>query len=253
MQKIHNFFSMLNFSGVITSVFNLFTDGGGPSTEEVIKDEFRKQKKFIEEQFSKQETVMKTLLTQTELESVKAKALGVMDALLSRFEFISAYEGLGECLKDDAIAQITARVEFFMDQSDAYSVKHTFDAICPKVLADERGLDSQKLCGFLLYTFLIIEEKRREMLTIMISMLSTTEEFSELNYGYLEVQSHQEKELKKWVDDTLNVENTYCGLFVYHSNFIWEGNQKEKIKDLIDHLAPLVQLQGAKCARTGKR
>ena len=238
-------------TGIVTSVFNLFTDGGGPTTEEVIQEEFRKQKKFIEEQFAKQETVMKTLLTQTELESVKAKALGVMDALLSRFEFISAYEGLGSCLKDDAISQITERVEYFMDQSDAYSVKHTFDAICPKVLADEKALESQKLCGFLIYTFLVIEEKRREMLTIMISMLSTTEEFNELNYGYYNVQAHQEKALKKWIEDTLNVEQTYCGLFVYHAKSIWEGSQQEKIKEIIDHLAPLVQLQASKCARTG--
>ena len=31
-------------TGVVSSIFNMFTGGGGPSTEEVLKDEFKKQR-----------------------------------------------------------------------------------------------------------------------------------------------------------------------------------------------------------------
>ena len=65
-------------SGGITSLFGMFFGGGGPSTEEVMKDEFKKQKKFIEEQFKKQEKLMNTLFTKTQVENVKSRALGVL-------------------------------------------------------------------------------------------------------------------------------------------------------------------------------
>ena len=226
----------------------MFFGGGGPSTEEVIQEEFKKQRKFIEEQFSKQEKFIEKLITKTELENVKARALGVLDALQSRYEFIASYEGLGTCLKENVVAEITQRVEYFMDQSDAFAVKHTFDAICPTVLADEKALESQKVCGFLLYTYLVIEEKRREILTVMTSLLSTTEEFDELNYGYFNVQDHQDKALKRWATKVLDVTRTYCGLFVYHAKDIWRGLDLEKMKSMIDKLAPSVKEQAKNCA-----
>ena len=34
-------------TGLVSSIFNLFTGGGGPSTEEVIKEEFKKQKVYF--------------------------------------------------------------------------------------------------------------------------------------------------------------------------------------------------------------
>ena len=239
-------------TGVVTSIFNMFNGGGGPTVQQVIQDEFKKQKKFIEEEFNKQEKFMKELMTETELESIKAKALGVMDAILSRYEFIAAYEGIGTCLKDEAIAEITARVEYFMDQSDAFAVKHTFDTICPSVLADEKELKSQKVCGFLLYTYLVIEEKRREMLTVMTSMLSVTEEFDELNFGYFNVQDHQDKALKRWSSNILNVTKTYCGLFIYHKDEIWQESQFEKMQNMIDKMVPEVKAQESNCAITGQ-
>ena len=183
-------------TGTISAIFGIFGGGGGPQIQEIIQEEFEKQKKFIKEEFSKQEKLFRKLMTQTELESVKAKALGVLDALQSRYAFIAAYEGLATCLKEEAVSEITQRVEYFMDQSDAEAVKHTFDTICPSELTKGEATDSQQVCGFLLFTYLVIEEKRHEILTIMINLLSNTENYQELNYGYMNVQSHQKDALK---------------------------------------------------------
>ena len=231
----------------------MFFGGGGPSTEEVIQEEFKKQRKFIEEQFSKQEKFMEKLMTKTELESVKARALGVLDALQSRYEFIASYEGLGTCLKENVAAEITQRVEYFMDQSDAASVKHTFDAICPDVIKKGEATDSQQVCGFLLYTYLVIEEKRHEILTVMLSLLSNDENFDELSFGYLNVQAHQKKDLELWVKKTLGVTETYCGLFVYHKA-IWQGKEKElsELMDFIAFIAPEFKDYKNKCEKIGK-
>ena len=67
----------------------MFGGGGAPSVESVMKEQFAKQKKFIEAQFKQQEKVMKKLLGQNELQSIKAKALGVLDALDTRYELFA--------------------------------------------------------------------------------------------------------------------------------------------------------------------
>ena len=74
---------------MLTGIIGMFGGGGAPSVESVIKNQFAEQKKFIEAQFKQQEKVMEKLLGQTELQSVKAKALGVLDALDTRYELFA--------------------------------------------------------------------------------------------------------------------------------------------------------------------
>ena len=139
-------------SGGITSLFGMFFGGGGPSTEEVIQDEFKKQKEFIEEQFKEQKTFIEDIMGQTQLENVQAKAYGVLDALESRYEFITAYEGVSTCLNEDVINQATLRVEYFMDESDAQAIKHAYDMHCPEELNVGGHRPRQVVCGLLIYT-----------------------------------------------------------------------------------------------------
>ena len=228
----------------------MFFGGGGPTTEEIIQKEFEKQRKFIEEQFSKQQDFFKDLMTQTEVENVKAKALGVLDALQSRFEYISAYEDLESCLEENSVVEITQRVEYFMDQSDAEAVKHTFDSYCPKILSSGYS-DSQRVCGFLLYTYLVIEEKRHEILTIMINLLANTENFEELNDGYLKVQEHQKVALTDWIRNTIGQTDTYCGLFVYQKG-MWKDkeSQLEYVNETLLTFAPELKDKTSECKKT---
>ena len=216
-------------------------------------EEFKKQKKFIEEQFTKQEKLFKNLMTETELESVKAKGLGVLDALQSRYNFIAVYEGLGTCLDEEVVVEITDRVEYFMDQSDAASVKHAFDAHCPELLSKREATDSQQICGFLLYTYLVIEEKRHEILTVMITLLANTEKYEPLTSGYLSVQSRQKETLKEWISKTFGVTETYCGLFVYHKD-IWSGRQDQMqyAMDSLAHFGPDLSNKKSMCMAIGK-
>ena len=62
---------------------------------------------------------------------------------LHRYEFLLAYEGIGSCLSSEDVAEITERVEYFLDQKDAFAVKHSFDQNCPKVLVDAEALSRQ--------------------------------------------------------------------------------------------------------------
>ena len=233
--------------------FGMFFDGGGPSTAKVKEDEFAKQRKFIEGQFSKQKQFMTALMTKTELESVKSRALGVLDALQSRYEFISSYEGFGSCLKENVAAEITQRVEYFMDQSDAASVKHTFDAICPDIIKNSTASDSQQVCAFLMYTYVVIEQRRHEIMTIMLSLLANDENFDQLSLGYLNVEGHQKKSLQGWLMKTLGKVETYCGLFVYHKA-IWNGKERElrELMEFIAFIAPELKDHKDKCEKLGR-
>ena len=239
-------------TGLISSVFNMFTGGGGPSTEQVIMDEFKKQKEFIEKEFEKQRSFMEKLWTKTELESFKIKALGIMDALESRYEFISAYEDIGSCLEDNVVAEITQRVEYFLDQSDVYAVKHAFDIKCPAELTKADALESQKACSFLIYTYLTIEEKQHEILTIMLSLLFNSENYEELTHGYLKVQAEKKETLRQWLSKTFKVTDTYCGLFFFHKD-VWGGDAKmQHVKNIIFHYSPEVKDMEKKCRVAGK-
>ena len=240
-------------TGAITSIFGMFVGGGAPSTEQVIKDEFAKQKKFIKEQFLKQEEFMKELMTQTELERVKSKAFGVLDALESRYEFISAYEGFGGCLHDEVISEITSRVEYFLDESDVHAIKHTFDQKCPDVLASAKQLDdSQQACGLLMYSYIMLEEKRNEILTIMLSLLSNSEDYEELTYGYLNVKANKHESFVDGIKTTFKNTTVYCGLFSYHAeSMLSSSNHMAEVERVIHRVYPELKAKDAICKPQG--
>ena len=102
----------------------------------------------------------------------------------------------------------------------------------------------------LLSSYLVIEEKRQEILTIMISLLANSEELEELTLGYLNVQAQQKKELTNWLHMTMGDSETYCGLFVYHKT-IWSGKeeQMEDTINLINHSAPNLQYLINQCSK----
>ena len=239
-------------SGAVSSILGLFI-GGPPSTKKIIEDAFKEQKKFIEAEFAKQTKQMKEFITESEVESVKAKAMGVLDALDSRYAFILSYEGISSCLDEEVINEVTHRVEYFMDQGDAASVKHTFNTFCVEKLHSAEASNSLKPCVLLLYVYLVIEKKRNEMLTLMLNTLSNSEEYMELSYGYVAVQAQQKTELSDWLENLFGTDtDTYCGIFVYHRN-IWYGNEEnhQETISLIKQMAPGLEFSADNCQQLG--
>jgi len=92
-----------------------------------------------------------------------------------------------------------------------------------------------------------IEEKRHEILTIMMSLSSNSEKYEELNQGYLKVLSHQKQTLRSWLQSTFEDRDTYCGLFKHH-NDVWGGSQRRQhIQNIIFHYAPSVRSMDREC------
>ena len=79
-------------ANAISSIFNMFVGGGAPSTEDIIKDEFKKQKDFILEEFARQKEFIKDLVQQEIMGGFLRQAQGIMDDLSIRFSFINSFQ-----------------------------------------------------------------------------------------------------------------------------------------------------------------
>jgi len=101
-----------------------------------------------------------------------------------------------------------------------------------------------------LYTYLTIEEKRHEILTIMISLLSNSEVYEKLNQGYLKVLSHQKRTLGAWLKNTLKKTETYCGLFKHHNDAWGDGKRQQYVQNIIFRFAPSVKGMDRHCLDT---
>ena len=150
--------------------------------------------------------------TQMEFDRLKYKALGLLDALEVRFDFIYSYRGVEKCLKDPMAAEITGRVEYFMDQAEVFNIKNVFSLNCKNIFFTLRmnngHLDS---CFFLLYTYVILEQKRHEILLLMINLLANSIDVNLLNAGYLSIQKIQKDETFKWLEKAVD-KDVYCAL-----------------------------------------
>ena len=151
--------------------------------------------------------------TQLEFDRLKYKALGLIDALEVRFDFIYSFSGVDKCLDDPMAAEITKRVEYFMDQADVFHIKNTFSFSCMNVLFTQKMTSGHlDTCFFLLYTYMIIEQKRHEILLMMMNLLSNSKNVNQLNAGYLSIQKMQKEETYVWLNKTFDQES-YCALF----------------------------------------
>ena len=214
-------------SGSVVAVFNLFTNGGLPTQQQVMKDLFEEQNKMIKEEFSKTREFMGEVVGQANLEIFEAKAMGILDALKSRYIFIASFDGLEECLSDTVASEVTERVDYFTDQSDIFSIRHYFDMNCPKLIEenDDKKSKQRQACATLLYTELVIERNKKHILSRMIGLLSKTSNHYQLVDGYLQVRTNEEESLTSWLEQTILPNELYCTMFHYDMN-MWNFGYK---------------------------
>ena len=199
----------------IDEVSNICLETGKTTLEQIAKTEDTLAKAIWETSSLMTKTIVKQVQeveTQMEFDRLKYKALGLLDALEVRFDFIYSYKGVEKCLKDPMAAEITGRVEYFMDQAEVFNIKNVFSLNCKNIfftLEMHNGhLDS---CFFLLYTYVILEQKRNEILLLMINLLANSIDVNLLNAGYLSIQKIQQDEIHKWLSETVD-KDVYCAL-----------------------------------------
>ena len=239
-------------TGPLVTVFNLFTNGGLPTQQQVMKNLFEEQNKMIQKEFNETRKYMTDLIGKENLEIVETKAMGILDALNSRYIFIASFDGLEECLSDTVASEITERVDYFTDQSEIFSIRHYFDLKCPELIHanddDPEKRSQRTACATLLYTELTIERHKKHIISRMIGLLSKTSNHYQLVDGYLQVRSNEEKSLTSWLEQTILPKDLYCNMFHYDMkmwNFGYEsfnprrmslGMIQDNTKQKLDHL-----------------
>ena len=200
-----------------------------------MNDAFAKQAEMIKEQFQALRKDMRLILDEVQLQNMETKALGLLDALSSKQEFISAYDGLETCLSDEVAAEITERVGYFTEQAEVFNIRHVFDEKCPKLaenatakMTDEEQVQL-KLCATLMYTEMVIEHKKRYILGRMMALLSNSKKHYQVTDGYFKVDLNERRSLKEWLEsstlykdpfDSKSLPKVYCGLF-FHNMKSW--------------------------------
>ena len=223
-------------SGAIVAIFQTFTNGGLPTDQQAMKTLFDKQNEMIKDEFDKTREFIKELLPEENLEIFESKAMGILDALKSRFTFIASFDGLEECLSDSVASEITERVDYFNDQSDVFSIRHYYDHKCPGVIGKNdtdignESIDNVRMqrqaCATLLYIELLIERTKKQILAGMIGLLSKTPNHYQLVDGYLQVRNNEEKSLRNWLNKTILQTRNYCNMFHFNME-MWKFGYKE--------------------------
>ena len=220
------------------TIIGIFTNGGGSekTPTELMNEAFAKQAKMLKEQFKELRKNLELKLDEVQLQNMETKALSLLDALSSKQEFISAYDGLETCLSDEVAAEITERVGYFTEQVEVFNVRHVFDEKCPKLAETAKAnMNNEeqvqlKLCATLLYTEMVIELKKRYILGRMMVLLSKSKKHYQVTDGYLKVDLNERRTLKAWLEssvlfkdpmDSKSVPKVYCGLF-YHNMKSWD-------------------------------
>ena len=223
-------------SGAIVAIFQTFTNGGLPTDQQAMKTLFDKQNEMIKDEFDKTREFIKELLPEENLEIFESKAMGILDALKSRFTFIASFDGLEECLSDSVASEITERVDYFNDQSDVFSIRHYYDFKCPGVIGKNdsdignESIDNvrmqRQVCATLLYIELLIERTKKQILAGMIGLLSKTPNHYQLVDGYLQVRNNEEKSLRNWLGKTILQTQNYCNMFHFNME-MWNFGYKD--------------------------
>ena len=85
---------------------------------------------------------------------------------------------------------------------------------------------------------MMIEEKRHEILSIMLGLLSNSESYGDLTNGYLNVKAHLQNSFTDWIKTTFNDPIVYCGMFFYHAAAWPSSDRMAEVHKLILHYHP---------------
>ena len=89
----------------------------------------------------------------------------------------------------------------------------------------------------------------------MLTLLSETEVYEELNIGYLNVLNHQKQTLAEWLEGVFSNADTFCGTF-YINREAWTKSKNSNLlklsEDIIYFFAPSIKKMKNQCPETGE-
>ena len=251
-------------TGLLSGILNMF-GGGGPSTEDIVKEEFDKMKKFtlelfkeqnefIASRFEKQKQLIEqqttiivenineviNFLTNDQIGKVLADAKSLYETLNEQLVFMRPFKY--KKISDETADTMDEYYRISKDTPLFSRIKDQFSSIClgpqSNLMKVHQTIIQNKLCTNILNIFLTISVQRETILSDLINKLHQTK-YRGVTEGYLEVSEYRKGELRGWIHEKIisNVAIT-CPLFVTHKIFWGNELKMKKVLNYIKQVDP---------------
>ena len=108
----------------------MFMGGGGPSTEDVIKDGFKEQKDFLVTAFEKQKEFIETQFQETSLKEQVISALSNLETMELKHVFIKDFEQYQPVHLDEIGDAIVGEMDYFEHREVVADLINSFETFC---------------------------------------------------------------------------------------------------------------------------
>ena len=203
--------------------------GTAPSTEDVVREEFAKQKKFINDKFEEQKkfiagefeeqraliTDVKKFLENKEYQDALILAKSVHDMIEEKQIILSRWR---DATINDLNAQnLINAIDVLGSTKDISSIRQKLEKICFEgdIMKVNQTLMKNHACTNLLKIYMDINQNRDLILIGLVNVVNRSPSQRELSLSYLDVAKTRNKEIKKWMKyNILGNEYFACNLFV---------------------------------------
>lgn len=208
-------------TGTISGIFNSIFGVGGPSLEQKIKDQFSKQKEFLDREFnSLQAKVDRKFAAQTD-EILRnrlhaaAKEMknnqAAFDVLINEhLTFLKPIED-GNDIDSDTMIFIGTQISMFEGTVSGHRTRAFMREYCN----NNQDPDLVNICFVLFYYHLETERMRDIVLTKLMLIYRRTDMHQDVVLGKLNVQKERRRVTRNFIEEVLNDKDNLQGFFIY--------------------------------------
>ena len=233
----------------VAAIFNSF--GAAPSTEDVVREEFAKQKKFINDKFEEQKkfiagefeeqraliTDVKTFLENKEYQDALILAKSVHDMIEEKQIILSRWR---DATINDLNAQnLINAIDVLGSTKDISSIRQKLEKICfaGDIMKVDQTFMKNRACTNLLKIYMDINQNRDLILIGLVNVVNRSPSQKESSLSYLNLAKLRNKKIKKWMEDNI-LGNEYfaCNLFVTNKGFWSDPNLDLRVRNYFHYL-----------------
>ena len=211
----------------VAAIFNSF--GAAPSTEDVVREEFAKQKKFINDKFEEQKRFIagefeeqraliadvKNFLEKNEYQDALTLAKSVQDLIEEKQIVLSRWRD--DTINDWNTQNLINHIGVLDNTKDISSVRQKLEKICFEgdIMKVNQTVIKNRFCTNLLKIYMDINQNRDLILIGLVNVVNRSPSQIKSALPYLSLAKSRNKEIKKWMKyNILGNEYFACNLFV---------------------------------------
>ena len=222
-----------------------------PSTEDVVKEEFAKQKKFINDKFEEQKKFIagefeeqraliadvKNFLEKNEYQDALTLAKSVQDLIEEKQIVLSRWRDV--TINDWNTQNLINAIDVLDSTKDISSIRQKLEKICfaGDIMKVDQTFMKNRACTNLLKIYMDINQNRDLILIGLVNVVNRSPSQKESSLSYLNLAKLRNKKIKKWMEDNI-LGNEYfaCNLFVTNKGFWSDPNLDLRVRNYFHYL-----------------